>query len=55
MKPTPLDYELAKLIDEAGIDTVLAALCREAHLRGMARLFRRLSTVYEAIYEKEAK
>jgi hypothetical protein len=41
-----LDYEIAKLIDQAGIEKVLGALTREAEDRGMVRLFRRLHTVW---------
>jgi hypothetical protein len=47
MKPTPLDYEIAKLIDQEGILPVLAALCRETNDRGMVRLFRRLVALCE--------
>jgi hypothetical protein len=45
MKPTPLDYEIAKLIDQEGIHAVLFALCREANDRKMERLRRRLEGV----------
>lgn len=47
MKPTPVDYEIAELIDQQGIRLVLAALCRETNDRGMHRLFRRLFVVSE--------
>jgi hypothetical protein len=45
MKLSPLDYEIAKLIDEKGIDMVLGALCRETRERGLTLLCRRLETI----------
>ena len=53
MKPTPLDYELAKLIDQEGMPEVIAALAREAQDRKLLRLHGRLTTVYKSLTVKD--
>jgi len=48
MEPTSrLDRNLKQLIDENGIDDVLAALCRYCREYGLERVFIKLHQVYE--------